>query len=205
MVRKVPKIYIEGAGKSKSQRQRLQEGMATLLKKAGFSGVMTRIVACGGRIDTFDKFSTGFKILGEFSLLLVDSEDPVEGLNDDPASAFAWEHLEKRDGFQRPDGAHNRQALLMATCMETWISADKSSLSVHYEQGFRQNKLPPLAELESRNRHELKDALFEATKDTSKPYKKGFPSFEALSVLDTDFLKNELSQFRRLVKVMETL
>ena len=196
------KIYIEGGGNSKEEHIRFREGFRKLIEKTGVAR-MPRTVACGGRGETFRDFKNGLRNEHQVSLLLVDSEDPAADLTDEVDNDFAWRHLAARDGWVRPEGTRNRQVMLMATCMETWIAADRASLRNHYGAQIRENALPPLQNLESRNRHAVQDALAHATRDSKKSYEKGVRSFEVFAVLNPDVLKEYLTQFRRFVAVLE--
>lgn len=197
------KIYIEGGGNSKEERSRCREGFRKLIEKAGFTGRAPRTVACGGRNEAFNDFQTGLKNPNQISLLLVDSEDPVADITDEVDNDFAWRHLRTRDGWVRPDGTQNRQALLMATCMESWISADRAAIFEHCGPTQVQgNALSPLANLETRDRHEIQDALSHATRNSKKSYKKGVRSFDLLAALNPETLDAHLSQFRRFVSVL---
>ena len=74
-------LYIEG-GESKEDQIRCREGFRKLLEKAGLSGRMPRLTACGGRGSAFDDFKTAHARLkiGNYIAMLIDSEDPVVDL-----------------------------------------------------------------------------------------------------------------------------
>jgi hypothetical protein len=84
--------------------------------------------------------------------MLVDSEDPV----DDPDKT--WAHLKKRDGWDRPSGATDEQVLLMTTCMETWIVADRATIKAHYLQKLQESGLPATYDLENRSRQDCPES-----------------------------------------------
>ena len=107
-------LYIEG-GASKEDQIRCREGFRKLLEKAGFSGRMPRLSACGGRESAFDDFKTAHasRKVGDYIAMLVDSEEPVENLEQ------TWAHLNSRDQWDKPAGAVDDQVLFMTTCMET--------------------------------------------------------------------------------------
>ncbi len=67
-------IFVEGGGDSKELRTRCREGFSKLIKNMGFAGHMPRIVACGGRGNTYEMFKTAFASVGidEYPILLVD-------------------------------------------------------------------------------------------------------------------------------------
>ncbi len=198
------KIYIEGGGNSKEERARLREGFRKLFEKTLPGHAMPRTVACGGRVETFRDFQIGLKSQNQVSLLLVDSEDRVSGLSEMADDDFAWKHLRQRDGWKRPKKVGNQQVMLMSTCMETWIAADRKSLSEFYgTSNFSEKDLPALQNLENRNRHEVQEALEKATRSSKKFYKKGIRSFELLAILDPEILEKHLGQFRRMATVLK--
>jgi len=193
------KIYVEGGGNSKELRSRCREGFAKLLGRASFSGRMPRIVACGSRNATFDRFSTA--MVGPPSaghpILLVDSEDPI--------SKPPWEHLNLRDKWARPKGASDDQAQLMVTCMETWVMADHDALRTCFGANLQENALLPVAGLEERSRDDTQDALEHATRNCgrTKKYTKGKRSFQVLGKLNPDTLRQHLPHFQRLIETLQ--
>jgi hypothetical protein len=194
----VSTIYLEGGGVSNQLKIRCREGFRKLLAKCGFTGRMPKLVACGGRGAAFDHFKTAHETAaaGEYVALLIDSEDPMA--NDEAA----WAHLMARDGWDRPHDADDEQALLMTTCMETWIVADRAALARHYGQKLQTSALPPLVNVESRPRHDIQTRLVSATKKCANAYAKGKRSFEILGELDPKVLKPNLPSFVRVVRIL---
>lgn len=191
-------LYVEG-GESKEDQIRCREGFRKLFEKAGFSGRMPRLSACGGRGSVFDDFKTAYALrkVGDYIAMLVDSEDPVEDLE------RTWDHLNRRDQWDKPAGAIDEQVLFMTTCMETWIIADRRALQEHYGHRLQENALPPLANLENRNRHEVYDKLVHASRNCSNAYRKGKRSFELLAKLDPAVLKQHLPSFARVDRILK--
>lgn len=190
-------LYIEG-GESKEDQIRCREGFRKLIEKAGFSGRMPRLSACGGRGSAFDDFKTAHagRKAGDYIAMLVDSEDPVADFEQ------TWNHLQVRDQWAKPVGAMDEQVLFMTTCMETWIVADRKALRGHYGHKLQENALPALVNLENRNRHDLHDRLVHATSNCSNAYSKGKSSFEVLAKLDPSVLKKHLPSFVRVVRIL---
>lgn len=204
------KVYVEGGGDSKEQHARCREGFRKLFEKAGFKKHMPSFIACGGRKQAYDDFCTALNgrerrkgKRSAYPLLLVDSEDPVVGLIDTVDDEFAWVHLQEREGWDRPDGSDSQQALLMATCMESWIVSDRQALHQFYGQDLQESALPPLHEIENRRRQDVQQKLSHATRNSKKAYRKGNRSFAVLAELDPEILKVQLSQFRRMLSVLE--
>lgn len=199
------KIYVEGGGDSKELHSRCREGFRKLITRCGFQGRMPQIIACGGRQNTFDMFHTSHLTGDGHAILLVDSEDPVSGSDFTPNSSIGWDHLRVRDKWDRPTNANNNQAQMMATCMETWIMADRTALKNFYGSKLREPPLFSTHELERRLRHDVQQRLIKATEDcgTGKGYKKGEHSFKLLASLDPDVLSRHLLHFQRLRQTLD--
>lgn len=190
-------LYIEG-GQSRIDQIRCREGFRKLLERAGFSGRMPRMIACGGRGSAFEDFKIANDAAHsrEYVAILIDSEDPVADTDK------TWEHLKVRDNWDKPARASDEQVLFMTTCMETWIVADRATLRKHYGHKLRESALPPLVDLENRDRHDVHDKLALATRACSNAYAKGKRSFEALAELDPSVLK-ALPSFARVIRILK--
>lgn len=206
------KIYVEGGGDSKLEHIRCREGFRKLLERAGLEGYMPSTTACGGRENAYDDFCTATSSRGRqdtYPILLVDSEEPVQNPSEDPDSFSAWEHLNAVDSkWTRPNGVNADQVQLMATCMETWIMADRNGLRTVFGAALAQNALLPVdGRLEQRDRHEVQDALERATRNCGrdKAYRKGRRSFQVLEQLSPDVLDRHLLHFRRLKLTLRRL
>lgn len=194
-------IYVEGGGSSKELRTRCREGFSKLFEKCGFKGRMPAIVSCGSRSAAFKDFGTAWAARKNdtICLLLVDSEDPVQDVES------PWKHLAERvdDQWKKPAKADDRHALLMTTCMETWIIADRTALREHYGEDLQESALPSLQELEALSREEIQECLVRATRDCRNRYQKGTRSFQILAKIDPRTLKEHLPSFVRCLQVLE--
>lgn len=192
-------IYLEGGGDSKELHTRCREGFRKLLERCGYKGNMPRLVACGGRGAAFEDFRSahGSRSHGDLIAMIIDSENPLNDLE------ATWDHLASRDGWEMPPGAANDQVLFMTTCMETWIISDRGSLNRHYGNRLQTAALPPLVNLEARNRHDIQDALVRATRNCKNAYQKGKRSFEILSRLKPDALRPHLPSFNRNMEILD--
>jgi hypothetical protein len=190
-------VFIEGAG-SKEQQIRCREAFRKLLEKSGLTGKLRRLSACGSRNQAFEDFrlAHGKRKGDEYVALLVDSEDPVADIEK------PWEHLRQRDGWTRPDGAVDEQAMLMTTGMETWIVADRPALREHYGAQLQESALPPLQDLEQRDRHDVQERLAHATRDCKNAYAKGKRSFDALAAVGPRALAT-LPSFGRAIRILK--
>jgi hypothetical protein len=158
---------------------------------------MPRVVACGGRKETYDDFCTALKQDKGYVILLVDSEESL--VHD------AWSHLRERDGWERPNGAEDDQAQLMVTCMETWVMADREALRSIFRNCLTEGSLLSLTNLESRDKGDVQGSLERATQNCGreKRYQKGRRSFQVVELLEPETLKQTLPHFRRLVTTLE--
>lgn len=191
-------ILIEGGGDSKELHTRCREAFSGLLKRCGCAGRMPRLVACGGREAAYKDFAIAHRDRreGDFVALLVDSEDPVADVE------RTWDHLKSRDKWDRPQGAGDEQVLLMTTCMESWIVADRQALREHFGSCLRKNKLPDLTGLEARPRDVVQNALGLATRDCPVGYTRGKTSFALVGKLNPEVLRRHLPSFERFERVL---
>ena len=194
-------IFIEGGGDSKELHIECRRAFRCLLEKSGFAGRMPRLVACGGRNAAYDDFTTAHENTGagNYVALLVDSEDPVKNI------CSTWDHLEKRDGWKRPESAEDEQVLFMTTCMETWIIADRQNLRSFFGSCLQESALPSLHNVENTDRHAVQKALTQATRTCKKSYKKGKVSFELVQQINPASLNiDELPSFQRVVDILKS-
>lgn len=186
-------VFVEGGGDSKEQHSRCREGFHKLIDRTLGGRPFPRIESCGGRQQAFGKFLTATirPEPGRVYLLLVDSEDPVAG-------ASLWDHLRQRDNLTKPPSAEESNLAVMATCMESWIVADRVALRQVFGSELQENALPPIVDLEARNRHAVQDALEHATRTCgpTKAYKKGRRSFQVVAALAPQTLRQHLQYFR---------
>lgn len=191
-------VYVEGGGDSKELHIRCREGFRKLLERSGFGGRMPRLVACGSRSQAYESFCTAHRNAnrGGIALMLIDSEDPMTDIE------TTWTHLKRRDGWKRPDGADDKQVLMMTTCMETWIIADRAVLKSFYGQNLQESGLPFVANLESRPRDAIQGALAHATRNCGNKYEKGKRSFRILAELTPDTLSAHLPSFARTKRIL---
>jgi len=191
-------IYLEGGGESKELRSRCREGFHKLLERNGFKGKMPRLVACGSRNSVFSDFKAAHQRKDcNFIALWIDSEDPVDDIEK------TWAHLEKRDGWEKPEKSSDEQVLFMTTCMETLIAADRDALKKCFKKNLQDSALPSLNNLESKNRKELFDLLKQATPDCKSPYVKGKKSFELLGLLNAKTLQKDLPSVTRSWRILD--
>jgi len=200
------KIYVEGGGSSKMQHIQCREGFSKLINRAGFTDRMPAIVACGGRGAAYKAFvASTYRSSSFYSILLVDSENPIQRTDASIDSIAPWEHLRQCDKWDQPHGTVNDQAQLMVTCMETWIMADREALREFFGQGMHANRLLCETQLETRSRQDVQEALKSATKGCGprRKYEKGRRSFQVLARLNPTTLKSCLPHFRRFIETLE--
>lgn len=182
-------LYVEGGGDSDQTRSAYREGLRTFLENAGLSGKMPRIKAKGGRNEAYAGYCDTHKRKGgNASMLLVDSEDPVSAARQSgkPAKWQPWQHLNQRDGWNKPSGASDMDCHLMVQCMENWFLADPQSLAKYYGQGFQAPQLPSVGQsIEGIPKETAQSGLSKATTSTTKgKYSKGKHAFDLLHKVD---------------------
>jgi len=196
-------IYVEGGSqKGRDLKSQCRYGFFALLEKCGFTGPRPTVVACGPRSEAFKRFkiALGLAKQGDYVAMWIDSEDLLQDIDK------TWSHLKSCDGWTQPAGATDEQVLFMTTCMETLIVADRQALKQHYGAKLQESALPPLHDLEVRERHAIQDALSHATRNCSNAYAKGKRSFAVLAELDPDTLERHLPSFQRSRRILnETL
>lgn len=185
-------IYVEGGGGAALDR-RCREAFSALFERMGLKGRMPRVIAWGSRSDAYDRFRIAHASAqtDDLIVLLVDSEDPV----DSPP----WQHLKSCDNWERPVGATDDQVQMMATCMETWIVADREALRQVFGTALRETHLPAVTNLEARDRDQVQSDLARVTADCprARRYDKGRRSFQALEKVNPEALAG-LPHFQRL-------
>jgi len=191
------KVYVEGGGDNKATQTRCRQGFSEFFRKAGFAGHMPAIVAGGGRQQAFDLFRKALKNADsdKFVVLLVDAEDSVAEGNG------VWDHLESRDGWDRPPGADEENSHLMVQCMESWFLTDKKVLSAFYGGEFKLNALPANPNIEQVSKRDVLEGLKKATRNCERKgeYGKGRHSFKILALLDPDRVINASPHAVRLI------
>lgn len=193
-------IILEGAASgpdSKYLQIRCREGFRKLIDRCEFRR-SPALKASGGRGQAFKDFTREHRrsAADECVFLLVDSEDPIGDVE------APWAHLKERDNWDKPASATDEQALLMTTCMETWIVADVEALRAHYGAELSENGLPSLTDLESKHRHAVQDSLVHASRKCRNKYEKGKRSFDILSRLNPDELEKHLPSFKRCRRIL---
>ena len=194
------KVYVEGGGNVRELRSKCRKGFSSFFDKANLAGRMPRVIACGGRQTTYDKFADALRSVDDqvFVALLVDSEGPVaEGTG-------PWRHLQTRDKLGRPDGATDDNAHLMVQCMEAWFLADKDRLAAFFGPGFNRSALPRNPDIEQLAKTDVLDGLKSATRQCRPKgeYDKGRHSFEILAEVEPAKVLATSKHARRLIKTL---
>ena len=164
---------------------------------------MPRFVPSGTRRQAYKNFQTTHLQGGDnYALLLVDSESPVT--DDSP-----WVHLQNRpeDSWEKPHNARDEQCHLMVQCMETWLLADRESLSLFFAQGFNENALPASANLEDIAKEDLLNGLRNATRACKRKasYGKGEHSFKLLALIDPKKVSEASPWAKRFIDALKEL
>ncbi len=189
------KIYVEGGGERSRLKTECRKGFRLFFQKAGLSGMMPAIVACGSRNNAYQDFCTALRSSGTgvLPLLLVDSEGPVH-------TSSAWQHLEDRDNWERPARADEDHVHLMVQCMESWFLADPVAVAAFFGPGFAVHRLPKNARIEEVPKQQVLGGLKAATRSTiSAAYSKGRQSFSLLASIDPLKVQHASAWAKRLV------
>ena len=162
---------------------------------------MPALVACGARSDAYDDFKTADAkaASGDFIGLLVDSEEPVADVEQ------TWQHVAQGavDNWPKPSGATEEQLMFMTTSMETWIVTDRKALKAHFGPRLNESALPPVQNMEQRDRHAILNSLQRASRDCPGPYAKVPKSFELLGKLNPTVLEQHLPSFKRVRRILD--
>ncbi len=174
---KKTRIYVEGGGDTNFTVTKCRKGFSKFFEKIVPAGMRPKIIACGGRQNTYENFVLAHsKYIGENVILLVDSEGPV-------TEKSVWEHLKKHDNWDSVGLADSAQ--LMVQSMESWFLADKDSLQQFYGQGFSLNSLPARENIDEISKDDVKKGLDDASRNTLKgKYHKTRHGFNILASID---------------------
>ncbi|MDR1639848.1 MAG: DUF4276 family protein [Clostridiales bacterium] len=199
------KLFVEGGGDRHALKAECRNAFTSFLKKAGFSGKMPRVVACGSRIKAFESYTDEIAAGGK-AFLLVDSEAAVEDIyqKGDILNWNPWAHLLSRDGWIKPTNAKDIDCHLMVQIMETWFIADIDTLVNYFGQNFNRNALSKKNLIELIPKKDIYSALALATKATNKGvYSKGEHSFQLLRLIDPKKVKSLSPWARRFLELLE--
>lgn len=173
------RVVMEGGGDDRSGKTELRASLSAFIKKALGACDMPKIIAAGGRDMAFKTFkSVANENPDEFIILLVDSEDAVTEKDS------TWQHLKKRDNWDRPANAADEQAHMMVRCMEAWFLADRAALSAYFDKGFNENALPKTANIEDIERGEAAAVISRAAKETRKKQYSKSDGLKILGLID---------------------
>ena len=192
-------IYVEGGGDQNLTLTKCRRGFSQFFKKIVPSGAQPKIIACGSRIQAYNRFCTAIKQYSDvFCILLVDSEAPV---TDDQGS---WHHLKKRDHWDCPSSATDDNAHLMVQCMESWFLADKNTLADFYGQGFNLNALPKQLNIEKIPKDDVNQGLEAATRQTKTKgkYHKTRHGFDLLALISPDKVRQTSEHADKLIMIL---
>lgn len=194
------RIYVEGGGRHKDSLSRCRKGFSKLFDKIVEDKRRLKIIACGGRNETFRDFCTAIKQHpSDTVLLLVDSEDEIVGTD-------CWKHVKDRDRWRQPRGVTNEHIYLMVRCMESWLLTDKDALQSYYGDGFAENALPPTRNIEAVTKQDVESSLIKASQNTlAGRYHKTRHGFDILAALSPSKLATRSVHAKRLVDFLSTI
>jgi hypothetical protein len=156
-----------------------------------------RIVASGSRDDAYKDFCRSLKVdPNSFSLLIVDSEDPI------PSGKTAVAHLREREKHWTELTASSHVGL-MVQCMEAWFLADPTALDRYYGADFKLSALPRSPKIEQIPKKDIMTGLENATRTTRKgKYRKTEHGFDLLGLIDPKMVMKSSPFADELVKLL---
>jgi hypothetical protein len=192
------RIYVEG-GSQGSTKNGCRQAFRTFFEKVIPRRSFT-VIASGDRGAAFKDFRLAVRQnLGDYNILLVDSEAPV--------AVGPWQHLADRQGdeWRRPTGVTDDQAHLMVQVMEAWFLADRKALADYYGQGFIAGSLPRRPNVELIPKRDVFDALHHASKNTKTKgvYHKTRHGFDLLELIDPNLVRAASVHAERLLTVLQ--
>lgn len=194
-------LFVEGGGDEHDLRVQCQTAFKAFLTNAGVPSGRFIVKACGGRSSAYGAYAGAIARGDEPSVLLVDSEGPVDG-------SQPWAHLAERvgDHWKQPDSSHAENCHLMTQCMETWLIADIPTMTNFFGAGFAAKRLPS-HELENVPKEQVYTSLKDATKacKTKAPYGKGAHSFLILEKVDPTLVEKSSWWAKRFIDRMRAI
>ena len=202
------KVYIKGGGVGESSLTKCREGFRTFLERLLPGKGHIRVVACGGRSEAFKRFRTAHQgvMPGDYVILLVDSEGPVE------SHVSPWDFLGKREGdeWPKPEGATDDQVHLMVQCMEAWFMADREAVVKYFNEGVKIGHLPANEDIEVISKEKITASLGKAAREVRKTrgtekqgYDKVHDGFSLLAVINPEKVCKASRHARRLMDTLK--
>ncbi|WP_069472653.1 DUF4276 family protein [Candidatus Marithrix sp. Canyon 246] len=192
-------IYVEGGGDQNLTLTKCRRGFSQFFKKIVPSGYQPKIIACGSRMQAYNRFCTAIvQYRDVLCILLVDSEAPVAD------NHGSWRHLKVIDNWNPPSSATDDNAYLMVQCMESWFLADRKTLAEFYGQGFNLNALPKQQNIEKIAKNDLNQGLDAATRHTKTKgkYHKVRHGFDILAKIDPQKVAQVSKHAKRLFNLL---
>lgn len=195
-------LYVEGGGRTAASRGVLRAGMDQffdgLRRAVQTKGAELRVICCGGRGEARSKFVAARADTDCWTLLLVDSESPVES---DPR-----DHLLTHDRWTDLVSVPLDSIQLMVQVMETWIVADRHALREYYGECFRDEELPADEAIEDVPKPEILAGLERATCPTSLgKYHKLHHASTLLARIDPEKVKARCPHCKRLFDTLTSM
>ena len=186
-------IYVEGGGVGDPSLTNCRKGFGKFFERLLPGKDRVKVVACGGRSEAFRNFKMAHERVkpGDYVILLVDSEEPVE------PHVSPWDYLRKG---KETNGRSLRpltddQVHLMVQCMEAWFMADREAVVEHFDKGLKTDDLPsPVnGDIERISKANITAALEKAARKVGKArgtekqgYHKVQDGFPLLEVIDPE-------------------
>ena len=200
------KLFVEGGGDSRIQHDICRKGFRLFLEKAGFSGRMPRILACGSRNNAYSDYITAINN-GENAVLLIDSEGPIHPNSIIDSTKLEswnpWLHLQCSDKWSKPEISDIKDCHLMVEIMEAWFIADIDTLKEYFGYKFNEGVISFWDNVEEISKSHVMSILVNATKASTKGiYRKGKHSFEILARINSRAVVKKSIWARRFIELL---
>jgi hypothetical protein len=181
------KVYVEGGGDQEGTITKCRQGFVDYCAKVSPKMRRPKIIPCGGRGQTFDKFKFAIQCgkADDLCVLLVDSEGSV-------GTKTPLDYLTFREKWGFPP-LQNHRVFLMVQAMEAWFLADREALLEFYDGGFLADSLPGSStSIEAVPKDDLEPKLKHASGSTKTKgeYHKVKHGFELLGKIDPAKVEN---------------
>ncbi|HEX6368441.1 MAG TPA: DUF4276 family protein [Longimicrobium sp.] len=193
-------IYVEGGG-GKDSKDQLRQAFGQFLTGprviAREQGVRWRVVLCGSREQTYQKFRDRLRNQPDAGpvFLLVDADRPVD--------STPREHLAAGETRWDLSFATDGQCHLMVEVMESWFLADQATLFAFYGRDFAPGQIPNRTNVEEIPKSHVYASLDRATRNTRKgKYDKADHAPQILKDLDPDRVRARAPHCDRLFEAL---
>ena len=157
-------IYIEGGSRDEKVNANLRRAWGKFLSNAGINNLPKIKIS---KAQMIKKFTSNYE---NADIILLDSEVEVRSDKEDKKAAelkFIKKIKTRRDWKEEQKIPNNRIHLMVA-CMESWLIADINTLKIFYGNGFNENAIGNINDVEIIPKNDILMKLKNASKNTKK-------------------------------------